>query len=63
MSKYVKDLVVQDLQRRLDGVDDAVLVDVIGLDANTSVLLRKQLRRITGVRWGCGAVLVFGLIR
>ena len=44
MSKYVKDLVVQDLQRRLDGVDDALLVDVIGLDANTSVLLRKQLR-------------------
>jgi ribosomal protein L10 len=44
MSKYVKDLVVQDLQRRLDGVDDAVLVDVIGLDANRSVLLRKQLR-------------------
>ncbi|MBP88101.1 MAG: 50S ribosomal protein L10 [Planctomycetaceae bacterium] len=44
MSKYVKDLVVQDLQRRLDGVDDAVLVDVIGLDANTSVLLRRQLR-------------------
>ena len=44
MSKYVKDLVVQDLQRRLDGVDDAVLVDVIGLDANSSVLLRRQLR-------------------
>jgi len=44
MSKYVKDLVVQDIQRRLDGVDDALLVDVIGLDANTSVLLRRQLR-------------------
>ena len=25
MSKYVKDLVIQDLKRRLDGVDDAVL--------------------------------------
>lgn len=44
MSKYVKDLVVQDLQRRLDGVDDAVLVNVIGIDANKSVLLRRQLR-------------------
>ena len=44
MSKYVKDLVVQDLQRRLQGVDDAVLVNVIGIDANKSVLLRRQLR-------------------
>lgn len=44
MSKYVKNLVVQDLQRRLDGVDDAVLVDVIGIDANQSVLLRRELR-------------------
>jgi len=44
MSKYVKDLVVQDLQRRLDGVSDAVLVNVIGMDANNTVLLRKQLR-------------------
>lgn len=44
MSKYVKNLVVQELQRRLDGVDDAVLVNVIGLDANSSVLLRRQLR-------------------
>ena len=28
----------------LDGVDDALLVNVVGLDANQSVLLRKQLR-------------------
>ncbi|MCA9118654.1 MAG: 50S ribosomal protein L10 [Planctomycetaceae bacterium] len=44
MSKYVKDLVVQDLRRRLDGVDDAVLVNVIGMEANDAVLLRKQFR-------------------
>ena len=44
MSKYVKDLVVQDLRRRLDGVDDAVLVNVIGMAANDTVVLRKQLR-------------------
>ena len=44
MSKYVKDLVVQDLRRRLDGIDDAVLVNVIGMEANETVVLRKQLR-------------------
>jgi len=44
MSKYVKDLVVQDLKRRLEGVDDAVLVNVIGIGANETVLLRKQFR-------------------
>ncbi len=44
MSKYVKDLVMQDVKRRLDGVDDAVLVNVIGMEANESVALRKQFR-------------------
>lgn len=44
MSKYVKDLVVQDLKRRLGGVDDAVLVNVVGMEANDTVLLRKQFR-------------------
>ena len=37
MSKYLKDLISQDLGRRLDGVEDALLVNMIGLDANTSV--------------------------
>lgn len=44
MSKYVKDLVSQEVARRLEGVDDALLVNVIGLDANKTVVLRKQLR-------------------
>jgi ribosomal protein L10 len=44
MSKYVKDLVTQEIARRLDGVDDALLVNVVGLDANKTVVLRKQLR-------------------
>ena len=44
MSKYVKNLVVQDLKRRLDGVDDAVLVNVVGMEANETVVLRKQFR-------------------
>ncbi len=44
MSKYVKGLVVEDLKRRLSGVDDAVLVNVIGMEANDTVSLRKQFR-------------------
>ncbi len=44
MSKYVKGLVADDIRRRIDGVDDALLVNMIGLDANKSVELRRQLR-------------------
>ena len=34
MSKFVKDLITKDLRKRLDGVEDALLVDVIGLENN-----------------------------
>lgn len=44
MSKYVKDLVTKDLAQRLSGVEDALLVNVVGLDANKTVQLRKRLR-------------------
>ncbi|MBI84126.1 MAG: 50S ribosomal protein L10 [Planctomycetaceae bacterium] len=44
MSKYVKDLVAKHYAQRLEGVDDALVVNVIGLDANKSVVLRKELR-------------------
>ncbi len=44
MSKRVKQLLTQDLSNRLDGVSEALLVNVVGLDANKSVVLRKQLR-------------------
>ena len=44
MSKFIKDLVTKDLSRRLDGVEDALLVNVIGMDANSTVQLRKQLK-------------------
>jgi len=44
MSKYVKDLVTNEISKRLDGVSDALLVSVVGMDANSSVVLRKQLR-------------------
>ncbi len=44
MSKYVKELVAGDIRRRIDGVNDALLVNMVGLDANKSVELRRQLR-------------------
>ena len=44
MSKYVKDLVTQDITRRLEGVEDCVLANVVGLDAITTTALRKRFR-------------------
>ena len=44
MSKYVKNLVTDELKRRWNGVSDALLVDVVGMNANASVTLRKTLR-------------------
>ncbi|MEL7498586.1 MAG: 50S ribosomal protein L10 [Planctomycetota bacterium] len=44
MSKFVKDHLSRDLARRLDGVEDCVLANVIGMDANTTSTLRKRLR-------------------
>ena len=44
MSKRVKDLIVKNFQSRLGEVEDCLVADVIGMDANTTVQLRKQLR-------------------
>ena len=44
MSKYVKDLITSDLRQRWDGVTGLLLVDVIGMEANQNVVLRKKLR-------------------
>jgi ribosomal protein L10 len=44
MSRAVKELVTRELAARLDGVQDALLVNVVGLDANQSVVLRRRLR-------------------
>jgi ribosomal protein L10 len=44
MSRYIKDLISHDLSRRLDGVQDALLVNVIGMNSNATFLLRKELR-------------------
>jgi large subunit ribosomal protein L10 len=45
MSKLVKDLITKDLRNRLEGVDDALLVDVIGLTNEKNVALRQRLRQ------------------
>ncbi|MCU0872293.1 MAG: 50S ribosomal protein L10 [Pirellulaceae bacterium] len=45
MSKYVKELVSKEIAHRLDGVGDALLVNVVGLDAGKTFSLRRQLRQ------------------
>lgn len=44
MSKLVKNLVTEDLRKQLSGVTDALLVNVVGLDAIRTTKLRKDLR-------------------
>lgn len=44
MSKLVKGLITNQLAARFDGVEDALVVNLIGLDGNQSVDLRRQLR-------------------
>jgi len=44
MSKYVKDLITDYLRDRFDGVSDALLVNLTGLDANRTTALRAELR-------------------
>jgi ribosomal protein L10 len=44
MSKYVKNLITDYVRGRLEGVNDAVLVNVIGLESNNGMRLRAELR-------------------
>ncbi len=44
MSKYVKNLIADDLRQRLQNVHDALLVNMVGLNANTNTRLRTELR-------------------
>ncbi len=44
MSKYVKNLITDHVRSRLEGVNDAVLVNVIGLESNSGMRLRAELR-------------------
>ncbi len=46
MSKYVKNLVASEVRKRLQGVEDALLVNVIGLPTNKTYALRKRLREL-----------------
>jgi large subunit ribosomal protein L10 len=44
VSKYVKNLITGDIHKRLEGVSDAILVNVIGMDSASTYTIRKQLR-------------------
>jgi large subunit ribosomal protein L10 len=44
MSKQLKHLISTELQSRLNGVNDALLVNVIGLNSENTFALRKELR-------------------
>ncbi len=44
MSKFVKNLITQEVTSRLGGVEDCVLANVIGMDAISTSALRKRLR-------------------
>ncbi len=44
MSKTVKDLLTKDIASRLSEVESCLVANVIGLEANDTVLLRKRLR-------------------
>ena len=44
MSKYVKNLISGDILRRLEGVSDAILVNVIGMNSSSTYTIRKTLR-------------------
>jgi large subunit ribosomal protein L10 len=44
MSKYVKNLLTDDIRQRLQNVHDALLVNMVGLNANANTRLRKELR-------------------
>ncbi len=44
MSKYVKNLISSEIQNRLDGVNDAIVVDVIGMDSDSTFRIRKLFR-------------------
>jgi large subunit ribosomal protein L10 len=44
MSKYVKNLVSEDIKKRLHNVSDALLVNMIGMNSSSTYSLRKELR-------------------
>ena len=49
MSKYVKGIIIEYLRQQFQGVENALIVDVQGLNGNQSCLLRRILRE-QGIR-------------
>ena len=45
MSKIVKNLLIDDLRTKLQGVSDCLLVNVIGLNSEKTAKLRSELRK------------------
>ena len=45
MSKYLKNLMTEELKSRLTDVSDLLLVNVIGMEAESTVELRRELRQ------------------
>ncbi|QDT01544.1 50S ribosomal protein L10 [Adhaeretor mobilis] len=44
MSKYLKNLITDELKAKLDGVENMLVVDCLGVEANACVELRRELR-------------------
>lgn len=44
MSKFVKEMMTDDLVAKWDGVEELVMVNVVGMEANATVELRKRFR-------------------
>lgn len=45
MSKQVKEFISRDISRRLDGVQDCVIANIVGLDSESTSALRTRLRK------------------
>ncbi len=45
MSKLVKNMLIDDIRKKLTGVNDALLVNVIGLNSEATAKLRSDLRK------------------
>jgi ribosomal protein L10 len=44
MSKFVKKLISRDIANRLDGVNDAIVANIVGMTGNENYTIRKTLR-------------------
>lgn len=44
MSKVVKEIIAKDIAKRLQGIDDCVVANMVGLDSEKTVALRRLLR-------------------